>query len=71
MDFALVDAGLENIPFGWAYQLAEDLQLKESFDLLVKKELKFSDKKLSQHKEKVLAAYHEVKESAGEQIYED
>jgi hypothetical protein len=71
LDFALVDASLESIPFGWAYQLAEDLHLKESFDQLVKKELKFSDKKLSQHREKVLAAYYEVKESAGEQIYED
>ena len=32
--------------------------------------MKFSDKKLQQYKEKMLAAYYEVKENEGEQIYE-
>jgi hypothetical protein len=71
LDFVMVDASLESVPFGWAFQFAEDLQLKESFDAVVKKEFKFTDKKLHQHKQKTLAAYYEVKESAAEQIYED
>jgi hypothetical protein len=31
--------------------------------------MKLSDKKLAQYRQKTLAAYHEVKESEGEQIY--
>lgn len=71
LDFALLDRALEDIPFGWAFQLAEDVELKEVFDEIVKKEFKFSDKKLQQHKKKTLAAYYGVKEGEGEQIYED
>jgi len=70
LDFALVDPTLEEIPSGWAFQFAEDLQLKDTFDTIIKKEMKFSDKKLAQHKQKVLSAYYEVKENEGEQIYE-
>jgi hypothetical protein len=70
LDFALVDNGLEAIPFGWAFQFAEDVNLKETFDYVVKKELKLSEKKLQQHKQKTLAAYYDVKEGEGEQIYE-
>lgn len=70
LDFALVDPTLEEIPSGWAFQFAEDLQLKDTYDTIIKKEMKFSDKKLAQHKQKVLNAYYEVKENEGEQIYE-
>lgn len=70
LDFALVDTTLEEIPSGWAFQFAEDMQLKESHDAIIKKELKLSDKKLQQHKQKMLNAYYEVKESEGEQIYQ-
>jgi hypothetical protein len=70
LDFALTDPALEEIPSGWAFQFAEDAQLKNTYDAIIKKELKFSDKKLQQHKEKMLNAYYEVKENEGEQIYE-
>lgn len=70
LDFALVDASLEEIPSGWAFQFAEDMQLKESYESIIKKELKLSDKKLQQHKQKMLNAYYEVKENESEQIYE-
>lgn len=70
LDFAVLDSTLEEIPSGWAFQFAEDIQLKEVYDAIIKKEMKFSDKKLQQHKEKMLAAYYEVKENEGEQIYE-
>ena len=69
-DFVLLDASLEEIPFGWAYQFSEAVSLKENFEAIVKKELKFSDKKLQQHRNKTLAAFYEVKENEGEQIYE-
>jgi hypothetical protein len=71
LDFVLVDPALEEIPAGWAFQFAEDLAIKDVFDAIVKKEMKFSDKKLTIYKQKVLAAYYEVKESEAEQIYED
>jgi hypothetical protein len=71
LDFVLADPNLELVPFGWAFQFVEDVQLKEAFDEIVKKEFKFTDKKLQQHKQKTLAAYYEVKESAAEQIYQD
>ena len=70
LDFALVDASLEEVPSGWAFQFAEDVQLKECYDMIVKKEMKLSDKKLQQHKQKMLSAYYEVKENEGEQIYD-
>lgn len=70
LDFALVDSTLEEIPSGWAFQFAEDIQLKDEYDTVIKKELKFSEKKLQQHKQKMLAAYYEVKENEGEQIYQ-
>lgn len=71
LDFALADNSLDTVPLGWAFQLAEDIGLKDCFDAIVKKELNLSDKKLAQHKQKSLAAYYEVKEGASEQIYED
>ncbi len=70
LDFTLVDTTLEEAPAGWAFQFAEDTQLKDVFDAIVKKEMKFSDKKLQQYKQKMLAAYYDVKENEGEQIYE-
>lgn len=71
LDFVLVDPSLESIPFGWAFQFAEDLRIKESFEAIVKKELRLSEKQLQHHREKSLAAYYEVKESANEQIYQE
>ncbi len=70
LDFALVDSTLEEIPAGWAFQFAEDAQLRDTYDAIIKKELKLSDKKLQQHKQKMLAAYYGVKENEGEQIYD-
>lgn len=70
MDFAMADPSLEEVPSGWAFQLAENLFLKETFDELIKKELKFSDKKLQQYRQKTLSAYYEVKERDSEQIYD-
>ncbi|MBP7554732.1 MAG: M48 family metalloprotease [Chitinophagaceae bacterium] len=69
-DFVIVDPSLDQVPAGWAFQFAEDAQLKEQLDAIVRKEGKLSDKKLQQHKQKSLAAYYAVKENEGEQIYE-
>lgn len=68
LDFALVDGSLEQIPFGWAFQLAETIQLKDVFDAIVKKELQLSDKKMQQHKQKTMAAWYKLKEGEKEQV---
>ncbi|MCX6320095.1 MAG: M48 family metalloprotease [Bacteroidetes bacterium] len=70
LDFALADPALENIPAGWTLQFAEDIRIKDEYDAIVKKEMKLSEKKLQQYKQKSLAAYYEVKENESEQIYE-
>jgi Zn-dependent protease with chaperone function len=66
LDFALVDGSLEQTPFGWAFQFADELQLTAVFEAVVKKELQLSDKKLQQHKQKTLAAWYKVKEGQKE-----
>jgi hypothetical protein len=71
LDFVMIDQSLEAVPLGWAFQFAEDVGVKEVFDGIVKKELKFSDKKLQQEKLKTLTAFHGVKEGEDEQIYEE
>lgn len=70
LDFALVDGELEQVPFGWAFQFAETIQLNDVFDAIVKKELQLSDKKLQQHKQKTMAAWYKIKEGEKEQVYE-
>ncbi|MBL7757092.1 MAG: M48 family metalloprotease, partial [Chitinophagaceae bacterium] len=57
-DFVMADPSLEQVPAGWAFQFAEDAQLKEQLDAIVRKEGKLSEKKLQQHKQKSLAAYY-------------
>jgi hypothetical protein len=68
LDFSLVDGALEQIPFGWAFQFAETIQLKDVFEAIVKKELQLSDKKMQQHKQKTMAAWYKIKEGAKEQV---
>lgn len=70
LDFALLDPALEEVPAGWALQFAEDIRMKDEYDAILKKEMKLSEKKLQQYKQKTLAAYYQVKENEGEQIYE-
>ncbi len=71
LDFALVDPSLEDVPMGFAFQLAEDLMLKDFFNEVVKKELKLGERKLTDLQKKAAKALSEIKESNQEHIYED
>jgi hypothetical protein len=71
LDFALVDPTLEDVPMGFAFQLAEDLALKDFFNEVVKKELKLGERKLSDLHKKAAKVLSEIKESNQEHIYED
>ena len=68
LDFSLVDGALEQIPFGWAFQFAETIQLTAIFEAIVKKELQLSDKKLQQHKQKTMSAWYKLQEGEKEQV---
>ncbi|HWK06179.1 MAG TPA: M48 family metalloprotease [Puia sp.] len=63
LDFALADPSLEEIPSGRAFQLAEEMQLSEVYDLIAKKEMQFSDKKWPGYKQQTQAAYALIKEA--------
>jgi hypothetical protein len=71
IDFSLVDPTLEEVPMGFAFQLAEDLGLKEAFNKSIKSELKLGDRKLSETHKKCAQALSEMKESNEEHIYEN
>lgn len=71
LDFTLADPALEEIPAGWAIRFSEATFLKDSFEPALRKELKLSEKKYKQYKEKSLAAYAQVHENEAEQIFED
>lgn len=68
LDFAMADNAIDDVSSGWSIEFAENLQLKEQYDELLKKELKLSEKKLQEYKKKTTAAYHTVKEGENEQI---
>lgn len=71
LDFALVDPTLEDVPMGLAFQLAEDLSLKDFFNEIVKKELKLGERKLADLQKKSAKAFSEINESSHEHIYEN
>jgi Peptidase family M48 len=71
LDFALVDPTLEDVPMGFAFQIAENLGLKENFNVVVKKELKLGDRKLTELHNKSSQAFASVNESTQEHIYEE
>lgn len=57
-DFATADKSLEDVPLGYCFHLANELQLEKSFANAVKKEQKLSDKKVAALKKQTLAEYH-------------
>lgn len=71
LDFALVDPTLEEVPLGFAFQLAEDLTFKDEFNEVVKKELKLGERKLMELQKRAAKALAEMKESNEEHIYKD
>lgn len=66
LDFTLADPSLEEAPAGRAFHFAETMQLTATYDQAVKKELQFSDRRLQLHKQKVLAAYKDIRGSEEE-----
>ncbi|MBS1605786.1 MAG: M48 family metalloprotease [Bacteroidetes bacterium] len=57
LDFVLADPSLEEMPAGRAFEFAAEMQLTSAFEPVYKKELRLSDKKWQQHKQKVHEVY--------------
>jgi len=55
-DFATADKALEDVPLGYAFYLADELQLESAFAAAVKKERKLTDKKTTTLKRTTLSA---------------
>lgn len=59
-DFATNDKTLEDVPLGYCFYLAEELNIGRAFAATVKKEKKLTDKKLSALKKQTLAEYQQT-----------
>jgi len=62
LDFALADPDLEDVPAGYALQLAETCGLTDVFEAALKKELSYSDKQWERQRQQMTAAYLSLKE---------
>jgi hypothetical protein len=60
LDFALADPDLEDVPAGYALQLAGDLGLLDVFEPVIKKELSYTDKQWERQRQQMIAAYASV-----------
>lgn len=56
-DFATNDKQLEDVPMGYCFYMADELNMAQSFAATVKKEKKLTDKKLAALKNQTLAEY--------------
>lgn len=56
-DFATNDKQLEDVPMGYCFYIADELNMSRSFAATVKKEKKLTDKKLQSLKKQTLAEY--------------
>ncbi len=57
-DFATTDKSLEDLPLGYCFSLADELNLEKAFKNAVKKEKKLSDKKVAALKKQSLESYY-------------
>lgn len=71
LDFAWTDASLGNAALGHVQQIAEQLEFKEQFISLLKKERKLSDRKAEELTAKASRELAEINESKNENILED
>jgi hypothetical protein len=62
LDFALADPDLEDVPAGYALEVAEACGLTEIFETAFKKELSYSDKQWERQRQQMTAAYLSLKE---------
>ena len=69
LDFALVDTNQGNAPLGYAFEIAENAGIKEAFNMIVKKELKITIRKLKDLQREATQSLNQVTESKEDSIY--
>lgn len=62
LDFALTDPDLEDVPSGYALQVAEACGISDVFEPVLKKELSYSDKQWERERKQMRSAYESQKE---------
>ena len=69
LDFAFVDQNQGNVSLGYAFELAENAGLKEEFNLIVKKELKITLRKLKDLRQEATQELNRINESKEDSLY--
>ena len=63
LDFALADPELEDVPAGYALQVAESCGISDVFEAVIKKELAYSDKQWEREREQMRSAFASVEDA--------
>jgi hypothetical protein len=71
LDFSKVDPSLEGAPLGHVLDIAELLGIEDTFEKVIRKELKLTIRDFKQLKKEVLSELSEVTENKEESIYSD
>ncbi len=71
LDFAKVDAELENAPLAYTLEISELLGLEEEYEKLIRKELKLTVRDFKLLKDSAMAELQQVKEGKEDSIYKD
>ena len=69
LDFSLVDPDQGNVSLGYAFELAENAGLKDEFKLVVKKEIKLTERKFTDLQKEASEALNQVNESKEDSLY--
>lgn len=71
LDFSLVDPDQGNVSLGYAFELAENAGLKDEFKLVVKKEIKLTERKFTDLQQEASESLNQVNESKEDSLYGD
>jgi hypothetical protein len=71
LDFALVDSELGNIPLGYAFELADYTKIIDEFNVIVKKELNLTVRKLKELQKEAITELNQTNESKQDSLYEE
>ncbi len=63
LDGALADSAMEDVPLGHAFELSEELGIKDTFNNIVKKEKKLTEKKLREMRNKAVEALSKMSDT--------
>ncbi len=71
LDFARVDADLEELALGYTLEIAEQLQLQEAYSKIIRKELKLTTRAFKMLQERILRELVKVNENGENGLYQE